>query len=814
MYCCCHPGRSLQGDLMPFLGECMLERPLLIPLASLIAGLCMADLLSSAPPAWALAALITTTLAASLVKGRLPFLLSVSMLFFVWGGVSLKPFFAPDETLSLYLTERPVLIEGVIDERPEALPSGASRLFVQVERLYLEKEERAVSGRLLVNVKGGRAQLYSGDRILLSSKLRKPRNYGLPGEIDYVRRLAYRSVFTTAFVKTADDLVLVRAGNGWRHDLDRLAARLGRFITEQAPGVEEGGILKALLLGDKGDVSEQLNDAYARSGVNHILSISGFHVGIIFLTVFQLLLLAARRVEFLALHLNLRKTLLLAALPVVVFYLFLSGTAPATVRSVLVIAAFILALQMKRELDPVNTVMLAACAILFAAPQTLFDVSFQLSFLAIWGLVVLTPPLAAPLQRLWLPLRWILLLVVASAAAILATLVPVAYYFHRISFIGLVANLAVVPLMGYGAVVAGFASLPLSFLAPAPAAALVHLAAYLVRLSDRVIELLARAPVVNAYAPDHLDFLLATLLLCAVTFPRSRGVRLLSALSLLLVLAIRAVPGVGAGAGELRIHFLSVGQGDASLVQLPAGKWMLVDGGGRAGDNEERIGERLLNPALNRLGVQRLDYLVLSHEHPDHLQGVLYLAESFEVGEFWESGVASRSPEYQRLKWVLSARGIPVRRLNASIPPFTVAGAVIEPLWPPSLAKETGDANDTSLVFRLAYRKSSVLFTGDLGGDSEEELLARRLNLHASILKVGHHGSKYGSSDTFLKEVSPRVAVISAGYRNPFHLPAPSTLARLQSLGIRVYRTDLDGTVDALCDPDGTVRVSTRFGAF
>jgi competence protein ComEC len=792
----------------------MLERPLLIPLASLVAGLCSADLTGSTPPPWALAALLATTLLASLVKARLPFLTSVSLLFFVWGALSLKPFFAPEENLTKYLSERPVLIEGCLDERPEPLASGGSRLFLRVERLYREEGETPVSGRLLVNVKQGRARFFTGDRVLLSSKLRQPRNYGLPGEIDYVRRLAYRSVFATAFVKDADELVLLRAGSGWHRQVDRLALRLGEFVTAQAPGVE-GGVLKALLLGDKGDVPEQLNDAYALSGVNHILSISGFHVGIIFLCVFQLLLLLARRSEFLALHLNLRKTLLLAALPVVVFYLFLSGTAPATVRSVLMIAAFMLALQLKRELDPVNTVILAACAILFASPETLFDVSFQLSFLAIWGLVVLAPPLAAPCRRLWGPLRWLLLLVAASAAAILATLVPVAYYFHRVAFVGLVANLAVVPLMGYGAVVAGFASLPLSFLAPAPAAGLLHLAAYLVRLSDRAILFLSRAPVWNGYAPDRVDLLLATLILCGATFPKTKPLRLMLALFLASVLALRAVPTGSGEPGSLDLFFLSVGQGDATLVRLPEGKWLMVDGGGRAGDNEERIGERLLVPALNRLGVRRIDYLVLSHEHPDHLQGVLYLAECYDIGEFWESGVASGSPEYLRLKWVLATRGIPSRRLDPARPRFAVAGAVVEPLWPElSAPADAEDANDNSLVFRLVSGKSSVLFTGDLGERSEEELLSLRPVPKATILKVGHHGSRYGSSDPFLKAVSPEVAVISAGYRNPFRLPAPDTVARLQAHGIRVYRTDLEGTVEAHCTPGGVVTVGTPFGAF
>jgi competence protein ComEC len=791
----------------------MLERPLLIPLCSLIAGLCAADSLGAISPHWVLPALILTTLAACFVKGRFPFLLSLSLLFFVWGTLSLEPFLNPHDQLGSLASERPVKIEGVVDARPEGVAAGDGRVYLRVERLYLARGDKAVTGRLLVYIKEGRAQLFTGDRVLFTSRIRKPRMYGLPGEIDYPRRLAYNSVFATAFVKEASDLVLLRGGEGWRHDLDVLAASLGNFITAHAPRVE-GGVLKALLLGDRSDVPDEVNGAYARSGVNHILSISGFHVGIIFLCMFQLLFLLARRSEFLALHLNLRRVLLVLALPVVVFYLFLSGLAPATVRSVIMIAAVIAALHIRREVDPVNSVMLAACAILLATPEVLFDVSFQLSFLAIWGLIVLAPPLAAPFAGAGI-LKWLLLLVAASAAAILATLVPVAYYFHQVSFIGLLANLVIVPLMGYGAVLLGFASLPLSFIAPSVAGCLVTAAAFLVRISDSAIDFFARAPVITSYAPERLDLLIACLILCALTFMASRRGKYQAVAVLLAILVIRAVPAGGTEDDKLRIYFLSVGQGDATLLRLPEGKWMLVDGGGSAGGGDDRVGARLLLPALARLGVKHLDYLVLTHEHPDHLQGVLYLARHFDVREFWETGVPGTTREYQELKWVLVLRGIPTRVINASMPPVEAGGAKVEPLWPLSAAKSlSGDANDSSLVFRLRHGGCSVLFTGDLGEGAEREILARGVPLKSSLLKVAHHGSKYSSTDEFLDAVSPRVAVISAGYDNPFHLPAPSTVARLLIHGIRIYRTDLDGTVEGVCGPDGALSISTPWGHF
>jgi len=794
--------------------RCALERPLLIPLGFLIAGLWVADYCGKTPPVWSLAALLVTALVAALAGGAATFLLSLGSLFFVWGGLSLAPFLSPAEGIAACATERPVLIEGVVDRRPEGMAYGGERLYLGGLRVEREAGAGSVAGKLLLRVKQGRTGFFTGDRILFSSKIRLPRLLGLPGEADYPRQLAYQGVFATAFVKGADDLVLVGPGSGWRHGMDRLAAALGRFISQGSPGAE-GGVLKALLIGDTGDVPQQLNDAYARSGVNHILSISGFHVGIIFLCVFQGLFLAARCSEPLALRLNLRRALLLAALPVVVFYLFLSGAAAATQRSVLMISAVVLALYLKRELDPANCIMLAAAAILFTAPETLFDLSFQLSFLAIWGLVVLAPVLCAPFGRVPGVAGWFLLLLAASAAAILATLVPVAYYFQRVSFIGLLANLIIVPLMGYGAVVAGFASLPLSFLAPVPARALLSLAACLVRLSDAVILFLARAPVWSGYHPDRLDLLLAVLCLCALSFVRPHKAGCALALLLVLVLAVRGAPSVAGGDGLLRVTFLSVGQGDAALVTLPDGKQMLVDGGGNFGDDELRVGKRLLGPALHALGVDRLDYLVLSHEHPDHLQGVLWAAAYLDVGEFWESGVSSGGVAYRELKWVLAARGVPVRTLSAALPAFPAGGALVEALWPPGPGSAfTGDANDTSLVFRLRLGRTALLFTGDLGTEEEEDLVARGVPLGCTLLKVAHHGSRYSSSDPFLAAAAPKAAVISAGYGNSFHLPAPSTLARLQSRAIRVYRTDLDGSVQAVCGPDGTLELSTPWGHF
>lgn len=785
-----------------------------MPLSSLVAGVVLADLCDVAPPSWPAAALLAVTFAACFVRSRFPFTLSIAALFMVWGALSMKPFLRPDDELGAFVRDRPVTVDGCVDARVEGAASGGSRVYLGVERVTDAEREYAACGRLLVYVKNGRPKLFTGDRVRLATRLRKPRSLGVPGEIDYARRLAYLGVFETGFVPEADDLVLLRSGTGWRHDIDVLAGRLGNFIMSAEPG-PEGGVLKALLLGDRGDLSEPLQESFSRGGVNHILSISGFHVGVLFLTLFNGLYFLARRSEWLALHVRLRQGVLITSLPVVFFYLFLSGAAPATQRSVLMIFAAVAALHLKRELDPVNTIMLAACAILFAAPEILFDVSFQLSFLAIWGLAVLAAPLSGMVAAKGWVLRWTLLLFAASAAAILATFVHVAYYFRRVSLIGLAANLIVVPLMGYGAVVLGLLGLAASGVGEEPARQLLHLAALLVRWADLIVTCLSRAPVLEGYAPGRLDLLLSCLTLFVVTFVSSLPQRVAAASLLLFALLLRAAPASSAPESAMRIYFLSVGQGDAALIRLPAGKWMLVDGGGNATDTEARIGARVLVPALRALSVRRIDYLVLSHEHPDHLQGVVHLAAYFEVGQFLASPLLFRSVETQQLKWILNARGVPFRSLDPDEAPLPVGGALLRPLWPDADSGESRtDANEASLVFRLSYGYSAVLFTGDIGADAERGLLARRAVEPCSLLKVAHHGSRYSSSATFLAAARPAAAVISAGYRNTFRLPAPATLLRLQRQGIRVYRTDQEGTIIAVCKSDGTLTITTPLGHF
>jgi competence protein ComEC len=801
-----------------------MDRPLFVPLFGMVLGISAAGILDWFLPEIVVVPFLALGLAAAFFSRRPPFLLVLFLLMFTWGNLALKPFIVPNfppAHITAFATDSQVAVEGVIDSRPEATERGG-RLYLHAEKVCRDGLCAKVNGRMVLYMGEGRPVQTTGDRVRFLSRIQRPRNYGLPGEFDQVRYLAFRNIFATAFVKAPDDIVLLDSGVEYKlqRRVDAVAVRLGRFIGENVAPVE-GAVLRALLLGEAGYVPKTLKDAYTRTGVNHILSISGFHVGIISLFMFQLILCAARGSERLLLNFNLRRFALALTLPIIVFYLFLSGAAPATTRSVIMIVVYIMALLLEREVDPINSLALAAMLILAVTPQALFDISFQLSFIALWGILALTPIFMVPFKAMpqGVPKKLILFFMVSSAA-IMATLVPVAYYFHRTTVTGLISNFIVVPLMGYGSVVIGFSALPFVYVAPMVAKALLLIAGYLVALSNMVITFMANFPGLPLFTPSRLDLALFFLALTALTFTRSLRVSGFCCGALLTVCLVSRLVVTDPALGTLKLTFFSIGQGESTLVTLPDGKRMLIDGGGSLREGGMDVGERLLAPALWYMGVDRIDYMVLSHPHPDHLKGLKFIAANFKVGEFWEGQSGWNSPDYLELRSILARRGVSVRTLTAATRPFMLGTVKIEPLAPfpdrqPVNGVHERDVNDDSLVFRLVAGEFAVLFTGDIGRETEALLALHPERLKCAVLKVAHHGSRHSSSPAFLKGAAPSIALISAGYHNSFNLPARETLDALGSLGIRVYRTDMDKTVQISLGPrHGNIEVKRLAGYF
>jgi competence protein ComEC len=401
-------------------------------------------------------------------------------------------------------------------------------------------------------------------------------------------------------------------------------------------------------------------------------------------------------------------------------------------------------------------------------------------------------------------LRGVELLVMSVTVEVVMAL-PMALYFHRVTVLALPVNLLLIPGLGILLPVAVMTAatawcgtaIGLPHLAAIPGAllaVLMHLASGIVQFFSHV-----EAGDVRVATPSLAHIFLVLLALgCSIwALRRHRTLALGSATACTVAIAMLLWPnGVAARPRVLEIGALDVGQGDALLVITPEGKTLMVDCGGPTGGDMTQhgnfeIGEDVVSPVLWSRGVSRLDAVVLSHAHSDHMGGMFAVLGNFHPQELWV-GNNPATREYTALLAEAEHLHIAVHRFHAG-DAFNYGGMEVRVLAPASdyLPGPTAK-NDDSLVLRVAYRRTSALLEGDAEAASEGSM-AKLPSIHADLLKVGHHGSKTSTTQVFLRAVSPHYAVVSVGLHNLYHHPRFETLEHLEEAGVRTYRTDLDG---------------------
>jgi competence protein ComEC len=425
-----------------------------------------------------------------------------------------------------------------------------------------------------------------------------------------------------------------------------------------------------------------------------------------------------------------------------------------------------------------------------------------MSFVATLGLLLLTDRIRSLLPRWPLGLD---LTLAASLAAQLALAPLLVVHFHRLAPAAIVLNVVAIPL-ATAVLLSGALLAAGSWLVPAAGPVLGGLAwaaAHGLLLSSRVLDVL---PGLDLRAPDPLALvvMLHGLALLLLALGRVR----LGLVGTALGLAGLAWGGPAPRAdGLLEVTVLDVGQGEAVALRSPGGRHLLVDAGGSF-DGRFDVAESVVGPFLWRQRVRQLDLLVLTHAHPDHVGGAAGVLRGFRVGETWEGPAPRADPGYAALDAALRRSGV-ARRTVARGVVLHWDGVELEVLGPPAPATAPRRTrNDDSVVLRVRYGEVVLLLTGDVEAAGEAALPVGPV----SVLKVAHHGSRTSSSAGFLRQTRPRLAVISAGSRNPFGHPSPEVLGRLRAAGTRVFRTDLDGSVRLSTD-GCTVRATSERSA-
>ena len=709
-------------------------------------------------------------------------------------------------------TGQTVAIRGQIDNAPD----------VRDKTVHLEITASEIkTADAWVNVKG-RVLLYAertieckyGDIVQITGNLAEPPEFEA---FNYRGYLANQNIFV---VMTYPAIEVIEANTGfspmgWIYSVrEKLAEQLARILPEPQASLAQG-----ILLGLRGNIPQSLKDDFAHTGTSHILAISGQNLSILAGILVSLGIWIFGRRHYIYVWL---------ALAVIAFYTILTGLSAPVVRASVMAAMFLFAELFGRQKSAFTGIAFAAAVMIGISPEILRDASFQLSFLAMAGLVFIAPFLqnltrkavSLTLGEENIPSRAaniVLDSLMVSLASVIAVWPVIAYYFDIVSLVAPIATLLALPVftgiivVSAAAALLGIAFLPLGI-------AIGWLDWLFLSYFLGVVSLFALWPasyfktsaVDGTFIVVYYFALIALILLvanrkrvwAAVSRAFEKTAGFISKLKtkwvvtpLVLIAVLIGVTLFNLPDDDWHVSFLDVGQGDAILMQH-GNQQILVDGGPSPQAINLELGKRM--PFWDRT----IELVISTHPDADHLAGLEDVLHRYQISRVMVSGMDAETALNEQWEQSLREKDISVIQAQASQRINLSDGVFIEVINPVVPFQFAADDDDNGVVLRVVIGQVSFLLTGDISAQGEFSLIARRADLDSTVLKVAHHGSMYSSTDEFLNVVRPQIAVISAGQDNPYGHPAVQTLDRLnETIEVQyIFRTDLSGTIEFITD--------------
>jgi competence protein ComEC len=731
-----------------------------------------------------------------------------------------------DNHITNYLNTGKQSWEGIVIDNPDTYPDKTV-LIVRMVRTKQDALYQAVSGNIRLVIPPDLNFRY-GDYIRFSANLKKIVSFHNPGGFDYERYLNMKNIFASAYIYNKSQIILLRKDKAshFRSKLEDYRLYLQELLNQYSSSPQKE-VIEAMTLGNKREISPELRDNFNKTGTSHLLAISGLHIGMVFMTGFFLFSFLLKRSEYLLLKCNVVKLAAANSFFFVLIYASVAGMGITVMRATLMALVFLIAFLWGRQRDIYNSLALAGIVILILYPAALFDISFQLSFCAVFSIIYIAPrlnQLSFSLFDSWpifmrIIIKNIYLLIIVCIAASVGTMPLILFYFGRISAITVIANLFAVILLGTISLALSMGFIFSAFFSSTIAGFFIKTSSFFVKISLDIINKLASLPW-SSFAmtkPNIWEisifyvFIFLLMQLLDHRFKKSHEnispVKKLFLLKSLIAVCLLffIVNGFYLFAKDrystnLRITAIDVGQGSATLIRFPKGGNMLIDGGGIASGSFD-IGKMVIAPFLSSQRINTIHTVVLTHPHPDHLQGLIYITDNFNVKEIWSTGQRANDDLYLQWEKIIRHKKIKTKIINAQSPPLEINGVLFTVFWPPEMPSYEANVfnykkvNDDSLVLKITYGQLSFLLTGDISSDVESILIDSEHNLVSNVLFVPHHGSHHSSSDDFIKATSCRYAVVSSGKNNIFRHPHEYVLKRFQDSQVQIYRTDESGAI-------------------
>mgnify|MGYP001951420177 FL=1 len=664
---------------------------------------------------------------------------------------------------------------------------------VKVEHVEYEGGKYLTGGKIRLSQyfygEGEDRKIFSpGDVIRIRGELRKPQGMRNPKGFDYRAYLQRQGIFYTMSASESQVELIGNKPFKWPNSWIIAVHNWLKSIMEKNLRDPALALVKSMIIGDKGTLPHEVRDEFSKTGLAHILAISGLHVGyiVLALSAMQKILKLSPKIAFLV------QALFLG------FYCLVAGATASVIRATVMAIIIMGGKFLGRRGDPINSMALAALVVLIFRPLDIFDVGFQLSFGAVGGIFLHGNRIKKALKIL--P-DFISNSISVTLAAQLGTWPLTLYYFNIISPWAMLTNLLLVPIAGI-VVILGFVMLVISVILPWLGSFIGSVIEYVALILIKGNNIMASIPwaFTKMISPSMMFLIIYYLTLWLVSEEKPVFIKrpILwagGAVTLLLVIAfikyLLPVP--------MQIIFLDVGQGDCVYIRTPDRKHILVDGGGRPeGLWSFDVGEDIVVPFLLKNGVGKLDLVVMSHSHDDHIGGLIPVVRDIKVGAFMEFPPKDISQNYLLLKELVKQKGITCI-YAAQGQRYKIGEQVwIDILYPmrnqDMVHNIAGDnENNRSIVMRLQYKDTSILFTGDIEQEVEN-YLSDIYDFNVDILKVAHHGSRTSSTEPWIGIIDPRIAVIQVG-NNIFGHPHQEVEQRLLSQGAAIYRNDRDGAV-------------------